>query len=302
MIELKDIKKSFADKEVLKGIDAQFEPGKCNMIIGGSGSGKTVLMKCIVGLMKPTSGKVLYDDRDFVNMKAREKRKLRMELGMLFQYSALFDSMSVEENIAFPLRMFTNQTAGEIKERVDFCLERVNLEGINDKMPDEISGGMKKRVGIARAIALKPKYLFCDEPNSGLDPLTSKVIDELIQEITRDFNTTTVINTHDMNSVMEIGDHIIYLLDGNVYFSGSNAEMRESDDEKLREFIYATQFTKDEPSGASNTSVKASKKDSITKEAPQTPEKEAQPKNAGGIMSKFKMPSFGGKKPGNTDK
>jgi phospholipid/cholesterol/gamma-HCH transport system ATP-binding protein len=195
MIELKGVKKHFENKEVLKGIDAKLEEGKCNMIIGGSGSGKTVLMKCIVGLMKPDSGEIFYDGRDFHHMKYGQQRKIRQELGMLFQYSALFDSMSVEDNVAFPLRLFTKMSKRKIRDRVNFCLDRVNLEKVNNLFPDEISGGMKKRVGIARAIALNPKYLFCDEPNSGLDPLTAVVIDELIKEITLEFKMTTVINT-----------------------------------------------------------------------------------------------------------
>jgi phospholipid/cholesterol/gamma-HCH transport system ATP-binding protein len=248
MIKLEDVKKSFGDKEVLKGISAEFKPGMCNMIIGSSGSGKTVLMKCVVGLMKPSAGRILYDGRDFVKMNFREKKTVRQELGMLFQYSALFDSMTVEDNVAFPLRMFTKMSDRQIRERVNFCLERVNLEvpNVNKLFPDEISGGMKKRVGIARAISLKPKYLFCDEPNSGLDPLTSTVIDKLIKEITVDFNTTTVINTHDMNSVLEYGDNIIFLHKGNLHWEGNPDEIKQTDDETLKEFIYANQFIKDQ--------------------------------------------------------
>lgn len=244
MIEVIGIEKSFEDKHVLRGISAQFKPGMSNMIIGGSGSGKTVLMKCIVGLMHPDAGRVLFDGRDFTSMKYQQKRRLRQELGMLFQYSALFDSMSVEDNVAFPLKLFTKMTKRKIKERVDFCLDRVNLDNVNKLFPDEISGGMKKRVGIARAIALNPKYLFCDEPNSGLDPVTSTVIDKLIKEITVDFKTTTVVNTHDMNSVLEYGDHIIYLHQGKTYWEGTPDEIRNTNDEVLKEFIYASDFAR----------------------------------------------------------
>ncbi|MDZ4839423.1 MAG: ATP-binding cassette domain-containing protein [Bacteroidota bacterium] len=241
-IKIKNLFKSFGEKEVLKDINVEFEVGKSNMIIGGSGSGKTVLMKCIVGLMEPTSGKIMYDDMDFVSMKGKDKRNLRVNLGMLFQYSALFDSMSVADNVAFPLRMFSTKSPKEIKKRVDFCLDRVNLPDAALLLPDEISGGMKKRVGIARAIALNPKYLFCDEPNSGLDPITAAVIDELIKEITEEFKTTTVINTHDMKSVMDFGDNIIFLKDGVVQWKGTNDELRVSDDEVLNGFVNASQF------------------------------------------------------------
>lgn len=252
MIELKGVKKRFEDKEVLKGINAQFQEGQCNMIIGGSGSGKTVLMKCIVGLMEPDEGSVLYDGRDFTHLKYGEKRKIRQELGMLFQYSALFDSMTVEDNVAFPLRLFTKMSKRKIVDRVNFCLERVNLEKVNDLYPDEISGGMKKRVGIARAIALNPKYLFCDEPNSGLDPMTSTVIDRLIKEITVEFKMTTVINTHDMNSVLEYGDNIIYLYKGTMHWQGTADEIKTSDDEKLKEFIYASEFIRNQHFSSDN--------------------------------------------------
>jgi phospholipid/cholesterol/gamma-HCH transport system ATP-binding protein len=245
MIEIKGLIKNFGDKQVLRGIDTMFEEGKSNMIIGSSGSGKTVLMKCIVGLLKPESGNILYDGRDFVTMKYAQQRILREEIGMLFQYSALFDSMTVEENVSFPLRLFTKKTKKEIDDRVNFCLDRVNLTGENKKNTDEISGGMKKRVGIARAISLNPKYLFCDEPNSGLDPLTAQVIDKLIKEITMEFKTTTIINTHDMNSVLEYGDHILYLFEGNKHWEGSPAEIRKTKDARLKEFIYASQFMKD---------------------------------------------------------
>lgn len=214
------------------------------MIIGGSGSGKTVTMKCLVGLMKPSSGEVLYNGKNLNRLKYKFQVKLRKELGMLFQYSALFSSMTIEENVAFPLRMFSDMTSKEIKDRVDFCLDRVNLEKVNKLYPDEMSGGMKKRVGIARAIVLNPKYLFCDEPNSGLDPITSSVIDKLIKEITEEFNTTTIINTHDMNSVLEYGDHIIFMYQGLIQWEGSVEDLKHSDDEKLNEFIYASDFIK----------------------------------------------------------
>jgi phospholipid/cholesterol/gamma-HCH transport system ATP-binding protein len=245
MIEVLGLIKNFGDKKVLKGIDARFEAGKSNMVIGTSGSGKTVLMKCIVGLLNPDGGHIFYDGRDFVTMKFGQKKKLRQEIGMLFQYSALFDSMSVEENVSFPLRLHTKMTKKEVDDRVSFCLERVNLPGVQKLHTDELSGGMKKRVGIARAIALNPRYLFCDEPNSGLDPLTAQVIDKLIKEITIDFKTTTIINTHDMNSVLEYGDYIIYLHEGLKYWEGSPDEIRNTKDARLKEFIYAAQFIKD---------------------------------------------------------
>lgn len=214
MIEVKDIYKSFSGNEVLKGISGKFEEGVTNLIIGGSGSGKTTLLKCMVGLHQPDSGSVLYDGRDFTPMTYEQRIEVRKEIGMLFQGSALFDSMTVQDNIMFPLNMFTDQTRKEKIERVNFCLERVNLAGKNDLFPAELSGGMKKRVGIARAISMNPKYLFCDEPNSGLDPKTSIVIDELIQELTEEFKTTTIVVTHDMNSVMGIGDYILFLHEG----------------------------------------------------------------------------------------
>ncbi len=245
MIELRGIKKNFGDKQVLRGIDAVFLPGKMNMIIGSSGSGKTVLMKCIVGLLTPDEGEVLYNGKDFTKLKYTEKRKLRQELGMLFQYSALFDSISVEDNVAFPLRLFTDTPEEKILERVNFCLAKVNLEKVNKLLPDEISGGMKKRVGIARAISLNPKYLFCDEPNSGLDPITSTVIDKLIKEITVDFGTTTIINTHDLNSVLEHGENIIFLHKGLKEWQGNAAEIRDTNNESLNEFIYASEMMRE---------------------------------------------------------
>ena len=242
MIKIKDIKKSFDDVEVLKGLTTVFEQGKNNLIIGKSGAGKTVLLKLLVGLLEPTSGDIWYGDRSFNEMDKTERRHLRMEVGMLFQGNALFDSLSVEENIRFPLDMFTNKTLKEKKERVNYCLERVSLEGANDKYPSEISGGMQKRVGIARAIVLSPKYLFCDEPNSGLDPKTALVIDELIKDITYENNITTVINTHDMNSVMGIGDNIILLSQGKLVWQGGKEEVLESTNETLQDFIFASPF------------------------------------------------------------
>lgn len=242
MIKAVDIHKSFDDLEVLKGISLEFKPGKCNLIIGSSGAGKTVLLKILVGLIKPSSGQVLYNDQDFFRLDKYEARKLRMQIGMLFQGSALFDSMTVEANIRFPLDMFTTKTKKEKLDRVNYCLERVNLEGINAKYPSETSGGMQKRVGIARAIVLEPKYLFCDEPNSGLDPKTSILIDELIQGITAENNITTVINTHDMNSVIEIGDSIALLHEGNLAWQGNKEEVLESTNEILQDFVFASPF------------------------------------------------------------
>ena len=242
MIRAENIYKSFDDNEVLKGITTEFYPGKTNLIIGRSGAGKTVLLKLLIGLHAPTSGKVFYDDVDFFSLSKKEVRSIRMKVGMLFQASALFDSMTVEENIRFPLDMFTNMTWKEKENRVNFCLERVNLGKVNDNYPSEISGGMQKRVGIARAIVLEPKYLFCDEPNSGLDPKTSIVIDELIRDITVENNITTVINTHDMNSVMEIGDNVILLYKGEIAWRGNRDEVLQSDNETLHDFMFASPF------------------------------------------------------------
>jgi phospholipid/cholesterol/gamma-HCH transport system ATP-binding protein len=242
MIQAKNIYKSFGETEVLKDISIDFETGKCNLIIGSSGAGKTVLLKILAGLLKPTSGEVWYDDINFLELNKKQVRELRMQVGMLFQGSALFDSMSVEDNIRFPLDMFTDKSRKEKDLRVNYCLERVNLAGSNKKYPSEISGGMQKRVGIARSIVLKPKYLFCDEPNSGLDPKTSILIDELIQGITEENNITTIINTHDMNSVMEIGDQINLLYLGKLSWSGNKAEVLESENETLKEFIFASPF------------------------------------------------------------
>ena len=241
MIELVDVRKTFDDgKVVLKGISTVFESGKTNLIIGQSGSGKTVLMKCIVGLFEPTAGKILYHDRNFVTMSKSERMMLRREMGMIFQSAALFDSLSVLENVMFPLDMFSTESYKERRHRAQFCLDRVNLSDAGNKYPGEISGGMQKRVAIARAIALNPKYLFCDEPNSGLDPKTSLVIDELIHSITQDFGTTTIINTHDMNSVMGIGEHIIYIYEGCKEWEGTKDEVMNSDNEKLNSFIFAS--------------------------------------------------------------
>lgn len=244
MVRIENIRKSFGDVEVLKNISFAFEQGKTNLIIGKSGAGKTVLLKLLVGLLEPTSGNVYYDNILFSDLDKKQVREVRMKVGMLFQGSALFDSMTVEENISFPMDMFTKYTEKEKKDRVNYCLERVNLEGVNDKFPSELSGGMQKRVGIARAIVFKPKYLFCDEPNSGLDPKTSIVIDELIQDITHEQNITTIINTHDMNSVMEIGQNIALLHQGKIAWSGNNQEVMDSDNEILYDFIFASPFLK----------------------------------------------------------
>lgn len=242
MIRAENIFKSFDETEVLKGINYTFEQGKTNLIIGKSGAGKTVLLKLLVGLLTPTNGKVWYGDIDFHELGKKEKRDIRMKVGMLFQGSALFDSMTVEENIRFPLDMFTNKTRKEKLDRVNYCLERVNLEGANQKYPSETSGGMQKRVGIARAIVLEPTYLFCDEPNSGLDPKTALLIDELIKSLTYEQNMTTVINTHDMNSVMEIGDNIAFLHLGKLNWKGNKSEVLDSDNELLQDFIFASPF------------------------------------------------------------
>lgn len=244
MIELRNVTKSFGEEMVLNNISTTYEPGKTNLVIGRSGSGKSVLMKCEVGLMKVDSGEILYNDRSFQSMTPKEQKGVRMEIGMLFQGNALFDSMTVEENIRFPLDMFSSMTKGEKQKRVDFCLERVSLKGSNDKAPSEISGGMKKRVALARAIVLQPKYLFCDEPNSGLDPKTAIIIDELIREITIDQNITTVVNTHDMNSVMNIGDKVIFLHQGKKHWEGSNKEILHTDNPELYDFVFASEFLK----------------------------------------------------------
>ncbi|WP_346236897.1 ABC transporter ATP-binding protein [Niabella insulamsoli] len=246
MIEIKNLKKSFGEKVVLKQINAVMEPGKCNLIIGSSGSGKTVFMKCIVGLMQPTEGEIIYNDVNYLTMSLEEKKAIRKKIGMLFQGSALFDSQTVEQNVIFPLDMFTNDKYNVKRDRVKEVLDRVNLkEDAYKKFPSEISGGMQKRVALARAIVLNPKYLFCDEPNSGLDPQTSIVIDKLIKEITEEYATTTIMNTHDMNSVMEIGDHIVYMHHGEKEWEGTNKEIIFSNNEKLNEFIFASEFLQD---------------------------------------------------------
>lgn len=244
MIEVKNLYKSFGEKEVLRNINAKFENGKINLIIGQSGSGKTVLVKNIVGLLAPDRGQVLYDGRDFVSMSRREQVVMRREMGMVFQNSALFDSLSVLENVMFPLDMFSTKNYRERVKRAQECLERVNLLDAQAKSPGELSGGMQKRVAIARAIVLNPKYLFCDEPNSGLDPKTSLVIDELLSSITTEFNITTIINTHDMNSVMEIGDHITFIYKGKVEWMGNKADVVNSDNKRLNDLVFASDLFK----------------------------------------------------------
>ena len=245
MIEVKHIKKKFGEKTIIDDVSVKMDSGKCNLIIGSSGSGKTVFMKCLVGLFVPDGGEILYHGHDFVQMNGQEKKEIRKQIGMLFQGSALFDSLTVEQNVMFPLNMFTTDSYRKKLKRVNEVLDRVNLEGANKKFPAELSGGMKKRVGIARAIVLNPQYLFCDEPNSGLDPLTSLVIDRLIKEITLEYKITTVVNTHDMNSVMEIGDHIIYMHQGLKEWEGTNKEIIFSKNDQLNEFIFASEFLKD---------------------------------------------------------
>jgi len=242
MIRTENIIKTFGEQQVLKGINFTFEAGKNNLIIGRSGAGKTVLLKILVGLQTPSSGIVWYDDMNFTALDKQGMRAIRMKIGMLFQGSALFDSLTVEQNIRFPLDMFTDKTPQQKLERVNYCLERVNLAGNNKKYPSELSGGMQKRVGIARAIVLQPQYLFCDEPNSGLDPKTAILIDELISSITEEQNITTVINTHDMNSVMEIGDNICFLHEGRLEWSGHKDQVLDSDNENLQSFIFASPF------------------------------------------------------------
>lgn len=244
MIELKSIYKSFEDKDVLIDINARFENGKTNLIIGQSGSGKTVLMKSIVGLLTPEKGEILYDGRNFLSMGKKEKKQLRREMGMIFQSAALFDSLSVLENVMFPLDMFSNDTLRDRTRRAQFCLDRVNLIDAQNKYPGEISGGMQKRVAIARAIALNPQYLFCDEPNSGLDPKTSLVIDELIHDITTEYNMTTIINTHDMNSVMGIGDSIIFIYQGHKEWEGNKDQVFSATNKRLNDFIFASDLLK----------------------------------------------------------
>ncbi len=242
MIALQNINKGFDDKKILTDISATFHKGKCNFVIGASGSGKSVLMKCMVGLLEVDSGEIKYGGKDFVSLDYEQKKEIRKEIGMLFQGTALFDSLNVEDNVAFPLRMFTKLTPAEVLDRVNFCLERVNLHQVNHLFPSSISGGMKKRVGIARAIALNPQYLFCDEPNSGLDPLTSRVIDELIMEITKEYDITTIINTHDMKSLFEMGDNIIFIYKGRKAWEGRKEDIRGSNSEELLSFMKASEF------------------------------------------------------------
>ncbi len=242
MIEAKNISKVFGDRHVLKDVSIQFDKGKTNLIIGESGSGKTVLMKCLVGLLEVDKGQILYDKRNFSDMQLFERKAIRQEIGMLFQGGALFDSLNVEENVMFPLNMFSNMSLEEKRDRANVCLKRVNIINSNKLFPSEISGGMKKRVAIARAIAMKPQYLFCDEPNSGLDPKTSIVIDNLINEITHEYNITTVINTHDMNSVIEIGDKIAFIYKGQLWWEGTSLDILHSQNEELNNFVYATEL------------------------------------------------------------
>ncbi|HMZ46457.1 MAG TPA: ATP-binding cassette domain-containing protein [Chitinophagaceae bacterium] len=245
MIEIKNITKSFSGRTIISNINATFETGKCNLIIGASGSGKSVLLKVMVNLFTPDNGEALYDGISITALEQERRKELRQQIGMLFQGSALFDSMTVEQNVLFPLDMFTKLSQADKKKRVNEVLERVNLVDANKKYPSEISGGMKKRVGIARAIVLNPKYLFCDEPNSGLDPQTSLLIDKLIKEITTEYNMTTIVVTHDMNSVMEIGDYIMYLHKGSKQWEGSNKDIIYSNDELLNKFIFASEFLQD---------------------------------------------------------
>lgn len=245
MIEVKNLSKSFGNKMVLNNVSCVLGSGQMNLIIGTSGSGKTVFLKCMVGLMEVEQGEILYDGQDFIHMNDKEKKELRTQIGMLFQGSALFDSLTVEQNVMFPLDMFTKKTTSEKLKRVNEVLDRVNLKDSNLKYPAELSGGMKKRVALARAIVLNPKYLFCDEPNSGLDPQTSLVIDKLIMEITKEYNITTIMNTHDMNTVMESGDNIVYLYQGSKRWEGNNKEIIFSEDEKLNQFIFASEFLQD---------------------------------------------------------
>ena len=255
MIEVKNLYKSFEDKEVLKDISTVFEDGKTNLIIGQSGSGKTVLMKNLVGLLEPTSGQVLYDGRDFIGMSKHEKVMMRREMGMIFQSAALFDSLTVLENVMFPLDMFSTMNLRERQKRAMDCLDRVNLNDAGSKYPGEISGGMQKRVAIARAIALNPKYLFCDEPNSGLDPKTSLVIDELLHSITHEYKMTTIINTHDMNSVMGIGENILFIYEGRKDWQGVSADIMDSTNKRLTDFIFASDLLKEMRAAVKGDSV-----------------------------------------------
>jgi phospholipid/cholesterol/gamma-HCH transport system ATP-binding protein len=243
MIEARNISKTFGEHDVLKDVSCVFEKGKTNLIIGQSGSGKTVLMKCLVGLFEVDSGMVVYDDRNFTTMNFEQRKTLRQEIGMLFQGGALFDSMNVEQNVMFPLNMFTSQTLAEKLDRVNFVLRRVNLDNVNRLMPSELSGGMRKRVAIARAIAMNPQYLFCDEPNSGLDPHTSGVIDHLIREITEEYGITTIVNTHDMNSVLSIGDTVAFIYQGRLWWKGNKEAILHTENPELNDFVFGTELT-----------------------------------------------------------
>ena len=244
MIEIKNIVKSFSGQEILKDLSFTYEKGKTNLVIGQSGSGKTVLLKCLLGLYKPEQGAILFDGQDIITMSNRNLKKLRKEVGMVFQGGALFDSMNIEQNVLFPLQMFSDLSSEEMLDRVNFCLKRVNLENVNYLYPSEISGGMKKRVAIARAIVLNPKYLFCDEPNSGLDPYTAILIDNLLQELTHEYGMTTVINTHDMNSLVQIGERILFIKDGTMAWSGVNSEVFKSDNKDLQDFVFSSDLYK----------------------------------------------------------
>ena len=244
MIEVKNLYKSFGDKEVLHDISTVFEDGRTNLIIGQSGAGKTVLLQCLVGLLEPTRGEVLYDNRNFVVMDKKEKIRMRREMGMIFQGSALFDSLTVFENVRFPLDMFSDMTQKERDAQTQKCIDRVNLTGAENKLPEEISGGMQKRVAIARAIVMNPKYLFCDEPNSGLDPKTSLIIDQLLSDITKEFDITTIINTHDMNSVMGIGERIVFIADGRAEWQGNKDTVMSSNNKKLNDLVFASDLFK----------------------------------------------------------
>ncbi|MDR2408728.1 MAG: ATP-binding cassette domain-containing protein [Bacteroidales bacterium] len=245
MIKVSHLYKYFNGREILHDISLEFESGKTNLIIGQSGSGKTVLMKCLIGLYVAEKGSILYNDRNFAQLSKDDRNLILQEMGVLFQGAALFDSMTVTENVMFPLTMFTNKSMSEKEERVNFCLQRVNLDNVNHLYPSQLSGGMKKRVAIARAIALNPKYLFCDEPNSGLDPKTSLIIDQLIYEITKEFGITTVINTHDMNSVMEIGDTVSFIYEGKLWWSGSKNEILKTENKEVHDFIYASKYAQE---------------------------------------------------------
>lgn len=245
MIEVINVNKTFGDNQILKDVSATFEKGKVNLIIGQSGSGKSVLAKCIVGLHEVDSGQILYDERDFTKMDRLQRKEIRQEIGMLFQGSALFDSMTVEQNIMFPLTMFTKMSRKEMHDRVDFCLDRVNLAGKNGLFPAECSGGMQKRIAIARAISMNPKYLFCDEPNSGLDPQTSILIDNLIREITYEYDITTIVITHDMNSVIEIGDNVTFINKGQNWWQGDRKSIITTDNPEINDFVFASDFMKE---------------------------------------------------------